>query len=145
MIDINKEIKSAMIAKDKVRLASLRAVKSAFILANTEKGAAELNLESQIKIIQKQVKQRKDAAAIYQQQGRSDLVQEELAQVAVLESFLPDQMSETEVKEALKEIIADLGAKTMSDMGKVMGVARKKLSVNADGKIIAAQVRKLLT
>ena len=145
MIDINKEIKSAMIAKDKVRLASLRAVKSAFILANTEKGAEELNLEGQIKIIQKQVKQRKDAAAIYQQQGRSDLVQEELSQVAILESFLPDQMSETEVTEAVKEIIADLGAKTMSDMGKVMGVASKKLSANADGKIIAAQVRKLLT
>lgn len=145
MIDINKEIKSAMIAKDKVRLASLRAVKSAFILANTEKGAEELNLEGQIKIIQKQVKQRKDAAAIYQQQGRSDLVQDELAQVAILESFLPDQMSEAEVTEAVKEIIADLGAKTMSDMGKVMGVASKKLSANADGKIIAAQVRKLLT
>lgn len=145
MIDINKEIKSAMIAKDKVRLASLRAVKSAFILANTEKGAEELNLEGQIKIIQKQVKQRKDAAAIYQQQGRSDLVREELEQVAILESFLPDQMSETEVTEAVKEIISDLGAKTMSDMGKVMGVASKKLSANADGKIIAAQVRKLLT
>lgn len=145
MIDINKEIKSAMIAKDKVRLASLRAVKSAFILANTEKGAEELNLEGQIKIIQKQVKQRKDAAAIYQQQGRLDLVQDELAQVAILESFLPDQMSETEVTEAVKEIIADLGAKTMSDMRKVMGVASKKLSANADGKIIAAQVRKLLT
>lgn len=145
MIDINKEIKSAMIAKDKVRLASLRAVKSAFILANTEKGAEELNPEGQIKIIQKQVKQRKEAAVIYQQQGRSDLVQEELAQVAILESFLPDQMSETEVTEAVKEIIADLGAKTMSDMGKVMGVASKKLSANADGKIIAAQVRKLLT
>ena len=144
MIDINKEIKSAMIAKDKVRLASLRAVKSAFILANTEKGAEELNLEGQIKIIQKQVKQRKEAAAIYKQQARSDLVQEE-SQVAILESFLPDQMSETEVTEAVKKLLLDLGAKTMSDMGKVMGVASKKLSANADGKIIAAQVRKLLT
>ena len=144
MIDINKEIKVAMLAKDSVRLASLRAVKTAFMMAESEKGAGDLTNEAQLKIIQKQVKQRKDAAAIYQEQGRADLLEDEMAQVAVLESFLPDQMSEEEIENVVKVIIADLGASSMADMGKVMGVASKHLSGQADGKVIATKVRQLL-
>lgn len=144
MIDINKEIKAAMLAKDSVRLASLRAIKTAFMMAKTEKGAGDLTTERQLKIIQKQVKQRKDAAAIYQEQGRADLVADEMAQVAVLESFLPEQMSEEEIENVMKRIIKDLGASSMADMGKVMGVASNQLSGQADGKVIAAKVRQLL-
>ena len=144
MIDINKEIKAAMLAKDSVRLASLRAIKTAFMMAETEKGAGNLTAEGQLKIIQKQVKQRKDAAAIYQEQGRADLVEDEMAQVVVLESFLPEQMSEEEIENAVKGIIAELGASSMADMGKVMGVASKQLSSQADGKVIATKVRQLL-
>ena len=144
MIDVNKEIKAAMLAKDSVRLASLRAIKTAFMMAETEKGADDLTAERQLKIIQKQVKQRKDAAAIYQEQGRADLVEDEMAQVAVLESFLPEQMSEEEIENVVKGIISDLGASSMVDMGKVMGVASKKLSGQSDGKVIAAKVRQLL-
>ena len=144
MIDINKEIKAAMLAKDSVRLASLRAIKTAFMMTETEKGAGDLTVEGKLKIIQKQVKQRKDAAAIYQEQDRLDLVEYELAQVAVLESFLPEQMTEEEIENAVKRIIVDLGASSMADMGKVMGVASKQLSSQADGKVIAAKVRQLL-
>lgn len=144
MIDINKEIKEAMLAKDSVRLASLRAIKTAFMMAETEKGASDLTNEGQLKIIQKQVKQRKDAATIYQEQGRKDLVEDEMAQLAVLESFLPNQMNEEEIENAVKGIIADLGVYSIVDMGKVMGVASKQLSGQADGKVIAAKVRKLL-
>ena len=144
MIDINKEIKTAMLAKDSVRLASLRAIKTAFMLAETEKGASDLTIQGQIKIIQKQVKQRKDAAYIYQKQGRIDLAEDEMAQVAVLETFLPEQISEEEIENIVKGIIADTGASSIRDMGKVMGVANKQLSGQADGKFIAAKVRQLL-
>ena len=144
MIDINNEIKEAILAKDSVRLASLRAVKTAFMMAETEKGAGDLTTEMQLKIIQKQVKQRKDAAAIYQEQGRSDLVEDEMAQLVILESFLPEQMSEEEIDNVMKRIIADLGASSMADMGKVMGVASKQFSGQADGKVIATKVRQLL-
>jgi len=144
MIDINNEIKLAILAKDSVRLASLRAVKTAFMMAESEKGAGDLTTEMQLKIIQKQVKQRKDAAAIYREQGRSDLVEDEMAQLVILESFLPEQMSEEEIENAIKKIIADLGASSMADMGKVMGVASKQFSGQADGKVIAAKVRQLL-
>ena len=145
MIDINKEIKAAILAKDSVRLASLRAIKTAFMMAETEKGARDLTNEGQFKIIQKQVKQRKDAAAIYQEQGRADLAEDEMAQVAVLGSFLPEQMTEEEIENAVKGIIAELGASSMADMGKVMGVASKELSGQADGKVIATKVRQLLS
>ena len=144
MIDINKEIKAAMLAKDSVRLARLRAVKTAFMMAETEKGADDLTTEGQLKIIKKQVKQRKDAAAIYQEQGRADLAEDEIAQVAVLESFLPEQMSEEEIEKLVKGIIADFGASSMADMGKVMGMASRQLSGQADGKVIAAKVKQLL-
>ena len=144
MIDINNEIKLAILAKDSVRLASLRAVKTAFMMAESEKGAGDLTAEMQLKIIQKQVKQRKDAAAIYREQGRSDLLEDEMAQLVILESFLPEQMSEEEIENAIKKIIADLGASSMADMGKVMGVASKQFSGQADGKVIATKVRQLL-
>ena len=144
MIDINNEIKLAILAKDSVRLASLRAVKTAFMMAESEKGAGDLTAEMQLKIIQKQVKQRKDAAAIYREQGRSDLLEDEMAQVIGFGKFLPEQMSEQEIENGMKKIIADLGASSMADMGKVMGVASKQFSGQADGKVIAAKVRQLL-
>lgn len=144
MLDINKEIKVAMLAKDAVRLASLRAVKTAFMMAETEKGAGDLTAEGQLKIIQKQVKQRKDAATIYQEQGREDLAADELAQIAVLESFLPEPMSDSDLEKAVANIIAQVGATSMADMGKVMGTASQQLSGQADGKLIAAKVRQLL-
>lgn len=144
MIDINKHIKEAMLAKDTVRLASLRAVKTAFMMAETEKGAAGLTEATQVKIIQKQVKQRKDAATIYQEQDREDLAVDELAQIAVLETFLPEPMSESELEKSIANIITQVGATSMADMGKVMGKASAQLSGKADGKLIAAKVRQLL-
>ena len=143
-MDINTHIKEAMLAKDAVRLASLRAIKSAFMMAETEKGAGELTEAAQIKIIQKQVKQRKDAATIYQEQGRQDLAADELAQIAVLEAFLPEPMSEEALEKAVADIITQVGATSMADMGKVMGMASAQLSGQADGKLIAAKVRQLL-
>lgn len=144
MIDINKEIKSAMLAKDSVRLESLRALKTAIMIAETQKGAEKLNDNRILKIIQKLVKQRKDASDIYLNQGREDLAKEELDQLLVLESFLPDQISNEELTKIIKKIISDLGAKSISDMGKVMGIASNQLSGKADGKQISLIVRELL-
>ena len=144
MLDLNKEIKAAMLAKDQVRLSSLRAIKSALILAQTEKGAGEVDDLIIQKIIQKQVKQRKDAADIYISQSRQDLADEELAQVRVLEEFLPEQMSEDQILVEVSKIINELGASSMGEMGKVMGVASKKLAGKADGKIIAQIVKSVL-
>ncbi|MDB2675641.1 GatB/YqeY domain-containing protein, partial [Flavobacteriales bacterium] len=122
-MDINKEIKEAMLAKDSVRLSSLRAIKSAFLVAQTEKGAGELDDDAMQKIIQKQVKQRKDAAAIYIEQNRQDLADDELAQVSILEEFLPEQLSEDEIRQTVEAIMTQMGASSMADMGKVMGAA----------------------
>lgn len=144
MLDLNKEIKAAMLAKDQVRLSSLRAIKSALILAQTEKGAGEVDDLIIQKIIQKQVKQRKDAADIYISQSRQDLADEELAQVRVLEEFLPEQMSEDQILVEVSKIINELGASSIGEMGKVMGVASKKLAGKADGKIIAQIVKSVL-
>lgn len=144
MIDINKEIKFAMLAKDSVRLESLRALKTAIMIAETQKGAEKLNDNRILKIIQKLVKQRKDASDIYLNQGREDLAKEELDQLLVLESFLPDQISNEELTKIIKKIISDLGAKSISDMGKVMGIASNQLSGKADGKQISLIVRELL-
>lgn len=144
-MDINKEIKQAMLAKDSVRLAALRAIKSAFLMAQTEKGASELTDEIKQKIIQKQVKQRKDAAAIYEEQNRPDLMQDELDQVAVLEAFLPEQMSEEEITNVVVSVISDLCAQSMADMGKVMGKVNGMLAGKADGKVIATIVRQKLS
>ena len=144
MIDINKEIKSAMLAQDSIRLESLRALKTAIMIAETEKGAEKLNDNRILKIIQKLVKQRKDASEIYLNQGREDLAKEELDQLLVLESFLPEQISNEELTKIIKKIISDLGAESISDMGKVMGKASNQLSGKADGKQISLIVRKLL-
>ena len=144
-MDINKLIKEAMLAKDSVRLSSLRAIKSAFLVAQTEKGAGDLDDAAKQKIIQKQVKQRKDAAAIYLEQNRQDLADDEMAQVAILEEFLPEQLSEDKIREVVTAVIAQVGASSMADMGKVMGSANQKLAGKADGKLIAQIVKSLLS
>lgn len=134
-----------MLAKDSVRLSSLRAIKSAFLVAQTEKGAGDLDDAAKQKIIQKQVKQRKDAAAIYLEQNRQDLADDELAQVAILEEFLPEQLSEDKIREVVTAVIAQVGASSMADMGKVMGSANQQLAGKADGKLIAQIVKSLLS
>jgi uncharacterized protein YqeY len=139
-------MKEAMKAKDTVALESLRAVKSAILLAQTESGAKEeLSEEEEIKILQKLVKQRKDSAAIYIEQGRQDLADPEIQQAAVIEKFLPAQLSEEEVEAVVKKIIADNGFSGMADMGKVMGIASKELAGQADGKTISSAVKKALS
>jgi len=144
-MDINQLIKEAMLAKDSVRLSSLRAIKSAFLVAQTEKGAGDLDDAAKQKIIQKQVKQRKDAAAIYLEQNRQDLADDELAQVAILEEFLPEQLSEDKIREVVTAVIAQVGASSMADMGKVMASANQQLAGKADGKLIAQIVKSLLS
>ncbi len=144
--ELNDALKAAMKAKDTVTLESLRAIKSALLLAKTDKGGgAALSEADEISLVQKLVKQRKDSAAIYHQQGREDLAGPELAQVAVLERFLPAQLSEAEVEKAVAAIVAKLGASGMQDMGRVMGMATKELAGAADGKAISAVVRRLLS
>lgn len=143
---VMEALKEAMKAKDTVALESLRAIKSAILLAKTEAGAAEeLSEADELKLLQKLVKQRKDSAALYTQQGRNDLAEPELAQMAVIEKFLPAQLSETEVETALRGIINQVGATTPKDMGKVMGVATKQLAGKADGKLISEIVKRLLS
>ena len=143
---VMEALKEAMKAKDTVALESLRAIKSAILLARTEAGASEeLSEADELKLLQKLVKQRKDSAALYTQQGRNDLAEPELAQMAVIEKFLPAQLSEAEVEEALKGIIAQVGATSPKDMGKVMGAATKQLAGKADGNLIPAIVKKLLS
>ncbi len=143
---VMEEIKAAMKAKDSGALEALRAVKSALLLAKTESGAgAELSAEDEIRLLQKLVKQRKDSAAIYSEQGRADLAEPELAQAEVISRFLPVQLSEAEVEERVQAIIADTGATGMKDMGKVMGMANKALAGQSDGKTISAIVKKFLS
>ena len=145
-ITINNEIKAAMLAKEKVRLEALRAIKAAILLAKTAEGASgeELTDTEVIKIIQKLVKQRKESAEIYTQQNRPELAETEIAEAQAMEVFLPKQMSEDELEDELKKIISSVGAMAPSDMGKVMGVATKALAGKADGKAISAMVKKLL-
>ena len=141
-----QEIKNAMKAKDTVTLESLRAIKSALLLASTEKGGSkELTEADEVALVQKLVKQRKDSAAIYKEQGREDLAGPELAQAAVLERFLPEQLSEEEIREIVGKVIADLGAGSMKDMGRVMGVVNQQLAGKADGKTIASIVKAQLS
>ncbi len=141
---INAEIKAAMLAKDQAKLAALRAVKSALLLAQTESSNKEVSEAEEMKILQKLVKQRNDAAAIYREQNREDLAKDEEQQAEVIASFLPKQMSEDEIKQAVEKIIADTGASSMADMGKVMGIASKQLAGKADGKVISTIVKSLL-
>ena len=144
---IQSDIKAAMVAKDKVALAATRAVKAAILLAKTSEGGAKDSLEDAevVKIVQKLVKQRKESAEIYSQQARQDLADNELAEAAVMmEKYLPVALSEAQVEEAVRVIITEAGASSMADMGKVMGIATKKLAGQADGRLISTIVRKLL-
>lgn len=138
------KMKEAMKSKDTVALTALRALKSAFMLANTEAGSGELSEGDEMKIIQKQVKQRKDSAAVFSEQGRSDLAEPELAEATILEQFLPEALSEEEIEKVVKETIVKVGAEGMKDMGKVMGIVSKQLAGQADGKTISTLVRKNL-
>jgi len=143
--EVMQQMKEAMKSKDTIALESLRALKSAFLLANTSGSGVELSESDEIKIVQKLVKQRKDSAAIFAEQGRNDLAEPELSQAEVLERFLPVQMSEEEVKAAIEAIIADTGDSGMKDMGRVMGVASKQMAGKADGKTISGIVKSLLS
>ena len=143
---IQKDIMEAMKAKDAVRLSSVRSIKSAILLAKTAEGASkDLTDADIIKLIQKLSKQRKEAAEQYAAAGRQDLADNELAEAEVLATYLPKQLSEAEIEEKLKEVIAEVGASKPSDMGKVMGVATKRLAGLAEGKVISALVKKLLS
>ena len=142
---ISDEIKKAMLAKDKVRLEALRGVKKEFLEAKTAKGASdELPDETAMAILQKMVKQRKDSAEIYTSQGRTDLAQDELAQLRVIQEFLPKQLSPEELEATVKAIIAETGAQSLKEMGKVMGLATRQLAGKAEGKAISEMVKKLL-
>lgn len=142
---ISNDIKAAMLAKDKIRLETLRGAKKEFLEAKTAKGAeGELTDEQAIKILQKMVKQRKDSAEIYKGQNRPELAEKELTEVAVLEEYLPKQMSPEELEKAIREIIAQVGASSPADMGKVMGVATKALAGKTEGRLISETVKRLL-
>ena len=143
---IQADMVAAMKAKETVRLASLRAIKAAIMLAKTAEGATgEIDDAAIVKIIQKLVKQRKDSAQQYNDAGRPELAENELAEAACMEVYLPKQLSEAEVEAKLAEIIAEVGASQPSDMGKVMGVATKRLAGLAEGRMISALVKKLLS
>ena len=142
---IMAEMKEAMKSKNEAALRGLRAIKSEIIKAKTEPGAGgELASEKEIPMLQKMVKQRKDSLQIYEEQNREDLAQKEREEIAVIERFLPQQMSEEELRAALQEIIAETGASSPADMGKVMGAATKKLAGRADGKTISTLVKQML-
>ena len=143
---VMSKIKDAMKSKDQVALASLRAIKSEILLAQTKGGSSEgLSEEEELKIVQKLVKQRKDSAAVYQEQNRNDLAEPELAQANIIAQFLPKQLSEENLVEKKKKIVKTVGASSMKDMGKVMGIASKELAGKADGKAISMIVKKLLS
>lgn len=143
---INKDIMDAMKARDKVRLETVRNIKKYFLEAMTAPGAnGKLEDSDALKIISKLAKQGRESANIFEQSGRHDLATEEMEQVAVIESYLPKQLTEDEVKEVVQKIISEVGATSMKDMGKVMGVASKQLSGQADGKIISAVVKQMLS
>lgn len=143
---ISKQIMEAMKAKDTVRLSALRNIKKYIIEAKTSGAAVDVLPDADVvKIISKLAKQGSDSAAIYAQQNRADLAEEELAQVRVMQEFLPKQLSAEELDKAVREIIAECGASSMKDMGKVMGIASKKLAGQADGKDISAKVKELLS
>lgn len=141
---INDAIKTAMKAKDRDKLTALRAIKSEVMLANTSKGAGEMTEDAEIKMLQKLVKQRKDSAAIYKEQNREDLAEEDLKQIEYIQEFLPAQLSEDEVRSIVMDIITETGAESMKDMGKVMGLASAKLAGQAEGKLISSIVKSAL-
>ena len=140
------EMKEAMKAKNEAQLRGLRAIKAEIIKAKTEPGAGgEISADKEVSMLQKMVKQRRDALEIYKQQNRTDLAQKEQEEIDVIECFLPAQLTEEELKKEVQQIIAETGASSPADMGKVMGAATKKLAGRADGKTISAVVKQLLT
>ena len=142
---IEADIKKAMLAKQKEELKALRAIKSMILLAETEKGSSgEVSADAEMKMLMKAVKQRKDSAAIYKEQGRDDLYGVEIAEVEVIERYLPKQLTPEELKSELLEIIKQVGASSPKDMGKVMGAANKSLAGRADGKAISTVVKEIL-
>ena len=142
---LNSKLKAAMREKNKVALESLRAIKSAILLLQTQSGAKETPDDAEItKLLQKLVKQRKESASIFREQGRVDLAEPEEAQIEIISQFLPEQLSAEEVEKVIDEVIQSVGATTMKDMGKVMGMANKQLAGKANGKLIAEIVKKCL-
>ena len=142
---IDQDIKQAMLGKQEARLRGLRAIKSALLLARTEKGASEdISEETEIKVLQKLIKQRKESAEIYKAQNREDLYKIEAEEMEVIEAFLPKQMERADIEAYLKELISKVGATSVKDMGKVMGAANKELAGKADGKTISEVVKQLL-
>ena len=141
---IKKDLMVAMKAKDKVALRGIRAIKSQIILAKTDGSGKELDEAAEIKMLQKMVKQRKDSMGIYEQQGRPELAATEKEEIEIIERYLPQQIGEAELTEFLKGVVAQTGAASMKDMGKVMGIASKQLGGRADGKTISGIVKKLL-
>ena len=143
---IMAEMKDAMKAKEEGKLRGLRAIKAEIIKAKTEPGAGgEIGEEKELALLQKMMKQRRDSLDIYRQQSRADLAIKEEEEIAVIQNFLPAQLSEEELKEEVRKIITETGASSPADMGKVMGMATKKLAGKADGKMISAQVKSLLS
>lgn len=143
---IMPELKAAMLAKDEKSVRSLRAIKAAIIVAKTAEGAGgELKEEDEVKLLQKLVKQRKDSLEIFTQQNRTDLATREQEEIEVIEKFLPKQLSQDELKEEIKKIIAQSGATSPAEMGKVIGLANKQLAGRADGKTISIAVKELLS
>ncbi len=143
---IEADLKTAMKNKEKEKTEALRSIKTAIMLAKTEKGADKnISEEKEIKIIQKLVKQRKESAEIYQQQNRPELAEMELNEAKFIENYLPEQMSNEELTEIIEKIIEETGAESMKDMGKVMGIAQRQLAGKADGKVIADKVKSVLS
>jgi len=143
---IMTELKAAMLAKDEVALRSLRAIKASILIAKTQEGASgELSEDGEIKLLQKMVKQRKDSLEIFTQQGREDLAKKEREEITVIEKFLPQQMDAAAVRAVLVQLVAQAGASSPADMGKVMGLANKELAGKAEGKMIATIVKELLS
>lgn len=142
---INDDIKKAMLAREKQKLESLRAIKAALLLAKTEKGAAEvMSEEAEIKLLQKLVKQREEAAEIYKQSGRDDLYQNEVAEAGYISAYLPAALDERTIEAELRAIIAQTGASSAADFGKVMGMAAKKFAGRADNKLVSQKIKELL-
>jgi len=143
---IDAAIKQAMLAKEKEALTALRSIKSLILLAETESGAAaELTIDQEVKLLSKAAKQRRESADVFGTQGRADLQEKEVFELSIIEKYLPKQLSEEELKAKIQEIITEAGASSLADLGKVMGVASKSLAGAADGKLISALVKQLLS
>ncbi len=142
---INADIKAAMLAKEKEKLEALRAIKSAILLANTEKNAGDLSEEDEIKLLKRLVKQRKESAATYTEAGRNDLAEKEEFQASLIETYLPEQLGEEEIEKIIDGIIAETNADSMKDMGKIMGMAVKKTAGKADNKVLSEIIKKKLS